>query len=230
MTTAIVTRQTLTPAIWQMIDAIAPAMHASRLFGVNSKEQAAAIMLKGYELGFSLSASFEFIQVIQGKPTLKPIGHLALILNNPELDGINIDEKPDSCTVTMKRKNGVEYTTTFTLDDAKRAGLVKPDSGWEKYPANMLRWRTIGYCADVVFPDVGAGMKRSDELGADITPEGDVIEGNWRTPQPVLQEFPNQALDDLLNRFDPAQVIRANGGKVPATLEEIEAVVRKLEA
>ncbi len=227
MTNAIVTRQTLTPQIWQMIDAIAPAMHASRLFGVNSKEQAAAIMLKGYELGFSLSASFEFIQVIQGKPTLKPIGHLALILNNPELDGIKIDDKPDSCTVWMKRKNGVEYTTTFTLDDAKRAGLVKPDSGWEKYPANMLRWRTIGYCADVVFPDVGAGMKRSDELGAEITPEGDVIEGSWRTP-PV--EFPNQSLEQLLTLYGPEQVMEANGGKVPATPEEVEAVARKLEA
>jgi hypothetical protein len=227
MTTAIVTRQTLTPQIWQMISEIAPAMHASRLFGVNSPEQASAIMLKGYELGFSLSASFEFIQVIQGKPTLKPIGHLALILNNPELDGIKIDEKPDSCTVTMKRKNGVEYTTTFTLDDAKRAGLVKPDSGWAKYPANMLRWRAIGYCADVVFPDVGAGMKRSDELGADITPEGDVIEGNWRTP-PV--EFPNQSLEQLLTLYGPEQVMEANGGKVPATPEEVEAVARKLEA
>jgi hypothetical protein len=227
MTTAIVTRQTLTPQIWQMISEIAPAMHASRLFGVNSPEQASAIMLKGYELGFSLSASFEFIQVIQGKPTLKPIGHLALILNNPEFDGIKIDEKPDSCTVTMKRKNGVEYTTTFTLDDAKRAGLVKPDSGWAKYPANMLRWRAIGYCADVVFPDVGAGMKRSDELGADITPEGDVIEGNWRTP-PV--EFPNQSLEQLLTLYGPEQVMEANGGKVPATPEEVEAVARKLEA
>lgn len=226
MTTAItITRQQLTPAIWQMIDSIAPAMHASRLFGVNSKEQACAIMLKGYELGFSLSASFEFIQVIQGKPTLKPVGHLALILNSPELDGIKIDEKPDLCTVWMKRKNGMEHTVSFSLDDAKRAGLVKSDSGWEKYPANMLRWRAIGYCADVVFPDVGAGMKRSDELGAEITAEGDVIEGSWRTSQ----QFPNQSLEQLLALYGPERVIEANGGKVPNTLEEIEAVARKLE-
>jgi hypothetical protein len=225
MTTAIVTRQTLTPAIWQMIDAIAPAMHASRLFGVNSKEQAAAIMLKGYELGFSLSASFEFIHVIQGKPTLSPRGHLALILNHPEFEGMKITEAKGSCTVWMKRCNGFEYTVTYTIDDAKKAGLVKPESGWVKYEANMLRWRTIGYCADVVFPD--PGMKRSDELGADITPEGDVIEGNWRTP-PV--EFPNQLLERLLTLYGAEQVMEANGGKVPATLEEIEAVVRKLEA
>jgi hypothetical protein len=225
MTTAIVTRQTLTPQIWQMISEIAPAMHASRLFGVNSPEQASAIMLKGYELGFSLSASFEFIHVIQGKPTLSPRGHLALILNHPEFEGMKITEAKGSCTVWMKRRNGFEHTVTYTIDDAKKAGLVKPESGWEKYEANMLRWRTVGYAADVVFPD--PGMKRSDELGADITPEGDVIEGNWRTP-PV--EFPNQSLEQLLTLYGPEQVMEANSGKVPVTPEEVEAVARKLEA
>jgi hypothetical protein len=206
MTNAIVTRQTLTPQVWAMIDSIAPSMHASRLFGVNSKEQAAAIMLKGYELGLTLTASFEFINIIQGKPALKPIGHLALILNNPELDGIKIDEKPDVCTVWMKRKNGMEHTVSFSLDDAKRAGLIKPDSGWEKYPANMLRWRAIGYCADVVFPDVGAGMKRSDELGAEITAEGDVIfEGQWTTPQPE-PTVNDAALQELLAKANVEKV------------------------
>jgi hypothetical protein len=34
----------------------------------------------------------------------------------------------------------------------------------------MLRWRAIGFCADVVFPLLIGGMKRADELGAGITP------------------------------------------------------------
>lgn len=222
MTTALTTRQQLTPAVWQMIDSIAPAMHASRLFGVNSKEQAAAIMLKGYELGLTLTASFEFINIIQGRPALNPRGHLALILNSPELDGIKIDEKPDACTVWMKRKNGIEHSITFTIDDAKRAGLIKSDSGWEKYPANMLRWRAIGYCADVVFPDVGAGMKRADELGAQITAEGDVIEGSWRTSQ-----YPNSTLEELLALYGPEKIMEANGGRIPEN-GEVEEVAKKL--
>lgn len=206
MTNAIVTRQTLTPQVWQMISQIAPAMHASHLFGVNSKDQAAAIMLKGYELGLTLTAAFEFINIIQGKPSLTPRGHLALILQNPELDKIEVTDEKDACTVKMVRLNGFSYTARFTLEDANRAGLIKADSGWAKYPANMLRWRAIGYCADVVFPDVGAGMKRSDELGAEITAEGDVIfEGQWTTPQsePTVNDA---ALQELLAKANAEKV------------------------
>jgi hypothetical protein len=47
-------------------------MHQARLFGVNNAEQAMAIMLKGYELGLGLTASFEFVQVVQGRPALSP--------------------------------------------------------------------------------------------------------------------------------------------------------------
>jgi len=54
----LIIRPALTPDVWHMIDQIAPAMYRSRLFRVSAPEQAAAIMLKGYELGLSLTASF----------------------------------------------------------------------------------------------------------------------------------------------------------------------------
>lgn len=151
-------------------------MHASRLFGLGSAEQAAAIMLKGYEIGLPMTAAFEFIQMIQGKPTLIPRGALALIHQSGQMVEMLIDEQPESCTVTMRRRNGVSYTCSYTLDDAKRAGLIKKDGAWETYQSNMLRWRAIGFCADIVFPDVLAGMKRADEFGAAITEAGDIIE------------------------------------------------------
>jgi hypothetical protein len=217
----------LTPQTWQMIESIAPAMHACRLFGVSSKEQAAAIMLKGYELGLGLTASFEFIHVVQGKPTLSPRGALALILQHPELAELNVDDKKDACQVTMKRKNGFSYTVEFTLEDAKKAGVVKSGSGWESYPKNMLRWRAIGFCADVVFPDVIGGMKRSDEMGAAITPEGDVIEGQWQayTEQPKAN-----LLESLVAQYGVDAILAANDGKIPASDEELTTVAIKLES
>ncbi len=133
-------------------------------------------MLKGHELGLSLAASFEFIQVINGVPSLAPRAALAL-LHQSRLVDIAITDEPGRCIVTMKRRDtGFEYTSVFTMEDAARADLLKVDSGWHKYPANMLRWRAIGYCADVVAPDVLAGMKRADELGARIDREGNVVE------------------------------------------------------
>lgn len=168
-------RRETTPGIWEMIQSLAPTIYTSRLFKVSSADQAAAVMLKGHELGLSLMASFEFIHEIKGAVGLSPRGALALILQSPLLAGIKITDVPDGCTVWMKRVNGFEYTASFTLEDAKRAGLLKDEGGWQKYPANMCRWRAIGFCADVVFPDVLAGMKTADQLGAQIDLVGNVI-------------------------------------------------------
>ena len=89
---AIAIRPQLTPSVWQMIESVAPALHQSRLFGVTSPDQAKAIMLKGYELGLSLTASFEFVQVVMGKPAITPRGALAMILNSPLCAGVKIDD------------------------------------------------------------------------------------------------------------------------------------------
>jgi hypothetical protein len=150
----------------------------------------------------------------------------------------------------MKRKNGFEYTVTFTIEDAKQAQLIKPDSGWDKYPANMLRWRAIGYCIDVVFPDVIGGMKRSDDLGVNITPEGDV----WQQPPVVVEikpevskeenkpkpktnspepkeEIPQYGwtLQQLLENVPDADVMAVNNNEIPVTDEQVNLTVHRLK-
>jgi hypothetical protein len=235
-------------SVWQMIESIAPVMQESRMFGVASKEQAAAIMLKGYELGLGLSAAFEFIHVIEGKPSLSPKGVMALIHKSGQLAEMDIQEgtdkngAPNSCTVTMERTNGFSHTITFTMDDAKRAGLVKPKGGWEKYPANMLRWRAIGYCADIVFPDLIGGMYRPEELGAVVDADGDVIEGtvvqeprsqaSEKPAEPEIAETASETepaepenavestaptLADLVNQYGVEVIMAANNNTPPAT-------------
>ena len=235
MSNELIIREPLTPQVWGMIQSMAPTLHKARLFGVASPEQAAAIMLKGFELGLSLSASFELIHVVQGKPTLSPRGALALIMQSPLCDGVAIDDQTDEqgnptrCVVTMKRTNGLEYTASFSMDDAARAGLVKSGGAWETYPANMLRWRAVGFCADVVFPDVLGGMKRADEMGAAVTEEGDVIEVTW-TPVETESAPSVPELTDLLAQYGAEAIMAANDGKIPGTDAEIAGVAAKLEA
>jgi hypothetical protein len=168
-------RRDITPQVWSMVREMAPVLQQSRLFGVQSVEQAISIMLRGYELGLGLTTSFEFLQVIQGKVGLKPQGALALIYRSGLLQHINIADDAEGCTVTMQRVGGKPYTVRFTLEQARKAGLVKTDSGWANYPANMCRWRAVGFCADVVFPDVTGGLPTSEELGATVDAEGAVI-------------------------------------------------------
>lgn len=221
----------LTPQVWQMISQMAPVMWKSRLFGVVSQEAAAAIMLKGYELGLSVTASFEFIHVIQGKPGLSPRGALALLHSHPDIEKVEIKRLTKegsylghSCTI--KRKSGFEYTAQFTLEDAKRAELVKPNSGWTKYPEQMCMWRAVGFAADVAAPDITAGMttimKMPEELGVAITDSGEVIDVQAVPAKPQI------TLDQLLEQFDAEAIMTANGGKIPATQDEVERTAAAL--
>lgn len=239
MTTALAKRE-LTPDIWATIEKVAPTMQKSRLFGVATVDQAAAIMLKGYELGLGMTASFEFIHIIQDKPSLSPRGALALIIQSGECEKLQIedssDEKgnPTACQVTMKRRNGIEYIAKYTMEDAKKADLVKQGSGWAKYPSNMLRWRAVGYAADVVFPDIIGGMKRADEFGAAISPDGDVITTSWAVVednQKPTQRAPSlsEELNELVMRYGAENVLAANGGVPPTTAEQMTTARAKLQ-
>lgn len=233
----------LTPSTWEMIRQVAPVLHNSHLFATYSEAQATAIMLKGYELGLPLTASFEFISVTKGKPALSPRGALAIILQSKDLASMEIDESvPHQCTITMARKStGQKYTTTYTLDNAKAADLVKPDSNWVKWESNMLRWRAIGFVEDILFPDLLAGMKRADEFGAVVDDAGNVIEGDWtavpstpitaaETPQTPGSSVTVANLEDLIAKYGAEAIMVACNGGIPGTDDEVAAVAAKLAA
>jgi len=168
-------RRELTPEMIGSIINLATVIHKSRLAKVDTPDQAVFIMIKAYELGLPLTAGFDLIYAIEGKLSLSPRGALAIIYQSGLLAGFSIDEQPDACTVWMKRANGLQFKVTYTRKDAEKAGLIKAGGNWEKYGANMLRWRAIGFVTDVVFPDLLAGMKRADEYGGQIDTDGNVV-------------------------------------------------------
>lgn len=205
------------------------------VFGVTQK-QAQAIIIMGAELELGLAQSFEFIHVIQGKPTLSPRGALALAHSSGVIDEMEIIEERDaqgnpySCTV-KGRRGILKYETTFTMDDARRAGLVKDGSGWTNYPANMLKWRATGYWLDVVVPDTQGGMKRADEFGATVDEDGSVmIEAEIIEPE----ESSVITVDTLIEQYGADDVMEAislfnNGAEMPTSQEDIEAVISIIE-
>lgn len=254
---ALAPQRELTPAIWTMISQMAPVMYKSRLFGVTSPEAAAAIMLKGFELGLSITASFELVQVVQGRPGLSPRGAMALLLNSPKIKAIKITRLTDPSgnyighDCYMQRDNGFEYSITFTMEDAKRAGLIKPGSGWTSYPENMAQWRAIGFCADVVAPDIVAGMtnimKMPEAYGVALSDHGDIIDVTVTTSETQLEAQPVTtapvdfapvpapdpvvtSLEELVNQYGAEAVMIANMGRIPGTDEELSAVAAKLVA
>jgi len=223
----------ITPDVVSKAEALASNM--ARYLGM-TETVAIATFLKGWELGFKMTVAPEFISIIQGKSTLSPRGHLALLHNSGIFDNggcfrvkdFVLDNGTYACTVFMKRgDSNVEYECTLTMEDVKKTGLIRSDSGWEKYPANLLRWQTTGFCADIVAPDIGGGMKRAIEFGADITPDGDVIQGSWEE----LKSKDDGALTlaNLQADYDIAEILAANDNKIPNTEDEIKAVLAELE-
>jgi len=234
-----VVKHELTAPVWNMIKEMAPTMHASRLFGVSSEDQAKAILVKGYECGFGLANSFDFIQVIQGKPGVVPRGALALIMQSPEITSVKVERLADGknfigyqCTMTRGKK--LTYTAKFTMEDAKRAGLIKDDSGWTKYPENMCLWRSVGFCADVVAPDITGGMtglmKAPEAYGVALSEQGDVIDLQPVGVREASPQHTEPTLNDLLDKFTPEQIMEANNGNIPATQDEVNKVAELLSA
>jgi len=229
--------------VWHMINTVADDVYRSRLFPVSSPQQAAAIMLKGYEIGLGLMASFEFVQVVKGNVGLSPKGALAMLHNSPKIEDLELIRLTDEHNkfvgyqCRMKRAdNGFEHTERWTLDDAITAGLMKPDSNWEKYPENMCKWRSIGFCADVVAPDVTAGMVdfliRPEQFGVRIDNEGNIVEGKVttvkRSENQPQENTTSITLEQLLAQYSADQILQANGGTIPGTSEELERVANQL--
>lgn len=159
---------------------------------IKTAEQAFAIITLGAELGFAAWQSMNSIDVIQGKPTLKPQAMLALIHRSglAELVKIpNVDEiaKANAATVTMTRKGGMTHTETFTwemaelmetteyVDNQKRTIPMVQKYNWRTMPEIMMKWRAVSACARVVFPDVIMGMYTADEIDADSVRVSDAI-------------------------------------------------------
>ena len=237
----------LTPAIWDMIMGMAPVMHNSRLFGVASQDQAAAIMLKGYELGLPVTASFEFINVIDGKPTLSPRGALALINSKNVLDEYKLNRLTDKAGAffgyecTMKRGK-TSFTARFSLEDAKRADLTEgsPTSSgkrgrgnWEKYPENMCMWRAIGFAADVICPDITGGMttflKAAEQFNVEVDDAGNFV----KVVEPVIvakvEPVVKISLNQLVEKYGPEKIMQVNNGMIPASQDEVDLVAGLLE-
>jgi hypothetical protein len=170
------TNQPVTLGLFQVIQSIAPTIHASRMFkGISGPEAAAVVMLKGAELGFPFTAAFEYIEMIEGKAALKPQGMLALIHRSGKFE-MKVTDQPDGCTVMMRRRDtGFEYTASFTKKDAAQAGIIKAGGAYDKYAGDMYRARAIARCARVAAPDILAGMYMTAELRDEWTP-GDVID------------------------------------------------------
>jgi len=100
-----------------------------------------------------MSALFGGMANIMGKITIAPQLMNAMIRKAGHK--LKIDSNDQRCIIEGTRKDtGEVCMVSFSLEDARKAGLIKPNGGWEKYPSDMCFARALSRLARRLFPDV----------------------------------------------------------------------------
>lgn len=123
----------------------------------------AMAILAGQEMGLAPMAAIRGIHVVKGKPILSAETMVGIVLGSGLAEHFTCtEETPTRVTYETKRRGAPrEQRCTWTMDDAKRAGL--DGDNWRKYPRAMLKARCKSMLARDVYPDVLAGCYDEDE-------------------------------------------------------------------
>lgn len=138
---------------------------------LRTPEQVLAVAIQGSELGLAPMTSVNWIDPIEGRLSIKAACAQALVLRDLPGSRFEIEEGDDYCEVRLSVPDRPNYTARFTVEMAQKAGLVKPDSNWEKYQDDMLFSKAVLRAVRRVAPDVLCGMYSPEELGEVQTEE-----------------------------------------------------------
>ena len=190
---------------------------------IKTPQAAVAIIQKGRELGIQPMYALSNIVSIQGKPTANAELMLALIYRDHGDNAITFTHSDNTaCAIAYARRSWKQpQTYTFTIEDAKAAGLLSNQT-WQKYPAAMLRARCISAVARMAFPDSIGGMYTPEELGAEVDEDGTPIQATI-TPREI--HAPSRPIEQP--RTAPLSAPRTKATVVPNGREE---AARKLIA
>lgn len=144
-------------------------------------------IMHGQEIGLSPNQALQSIAVINGRTTVWGDAMLALVIAHPKCesvkeeivkhaqrfaaDGKKIAEAdtelpPDDwyARVEVKRAGHEPVVRTFSVRDAKRAGLWDKAGPWKNYPQRMLQLRARAFALRDAFPDILKGMAMREEM------------------------------------------------------------------
>lgn len=83
--------------------------------------------------------------------------------------------------------DGNEMSVTYSLEDARRAKLIKSGGAWEKDPGAMLRARCVSKAIRMIAPEIVAGAYTPEELEEPATGEPN-DNGNSNAPSVAVNQ------------------------------------------
>jgi uncharacterized protein involved in tolerance to divalent cations len=118
----------------------------------------------GEEVGLKPMQALQNIAVISGRPSLWGDAMLALVKAHPEFEDMNEWFENGTAHCMIKRRNQTAQTRTFSVEQAKKAGLKGKAGPWTNYEERMLQMRARGFCIRDVFPDAIKGLQMAEEV------------------------------------------------------------------
>lgn len=188
---------------WDQLTLISKQIMNAGITKLGNPVQINLIILKGKKLGLDIFEALENISVINNKTCISGALASALV----DRSGLLVDRshvyegEGDTlkCTATVQRKGRTKVSFSFSIRQAKQAGLYpgKAGSGWHAYPDSMLYWRCMGFCYRREFSDVTHGMYLAEEI-IDELPEIRIV-----------TDAPPAALDPETVKADSHPIISA---------------------
>lgn len=178
--------------VWRIAKALASSgMFKGAENQALTENQAFAKILIGRDLGLSSAQSLQALHIVRGNIQVAGKQLLAWIKASDQYDYEVVERTAEKGAIRFHGKSKrtgeweqLEPLIEFTIEEAKAADLVKAQSGWAKWPANMCLWRCASIGANLLCPDLLGGTPVYTEadsfedrsVGAG---EGDGSEPGW---------------------------------------------------
>lgn len=133
----------------------------SGMYGIKSPEMAMTLMFQAQAEGIHPAKAMQEYHVINGKPSLSS---QAMLSRFQLAGGVAkwVKRTATEATLHVEHKQGGELDVTWSIDRAKKAGLLGNPT-WSKYPEAMLSARCISEAIRAVFPACLGGMYSIEE-------------------------------------------------------------------
>jgi hypothetical protein len=133
----------------------------------NNAEQLVIAILRALELKIPIFQALEGMTVIKGRIGIMGDLALAVVQASGFLESKKVEYSGEGdslgCTITLKRRKRASQTYSFSVAEAKTAGIAN-SSTWRAYPKRMTYYRALGFGLRDEFPDVLKGIKTTEEL------------------------------------------------------------------
>lgn len=126
-------------------------------------------MMWSHSLGIPIVQGLQGIAVINGKPSLYGDALLAVCMGSGQMADIEetVTGSADNLTATCKvtrRGKPTPVVSTFSIADARAAGLLGKPGPWKQYTSRMLKMRARAFALRDAFPDVLSGIASAEEM------------------------------------------------------------------